>query len=126
MFFLNTHFYYGRMTRDYSRVNLWQDFLLYIVRWMPWAVCAPALIWLARRFPLRGRRWPVHLAILIPGCLAVSTLESIVSFGLYNLVFEPIVKLADANIYYLENLELTVLTYLNSNVIMAFTIPVVV
>ncbi len=122
LFFLNTHFYYGGMTLDYSKVSLRQDFLLYVVRWVPWAVCAPLLIGLARRFPLRGPRRIVRLAVLVLGAFVVSSLESVVSFGLYNLVFEPIIKLADANIFYLENLKMTVLTYFNNNSMMALII----
>jgi two-component system LytT family sensor kinase len=126
LFFFNRHFYYGRLTFDYSRVSLGQDLLLYINQWMPWVVCAPALIWLARRFPLPGRRWPLRLAVLIAGGLAVSTLESVLSFGLYNLVMESVIKLGDANIFYLKNLELTILTYFTNNFIVALAIPVVV
>lgn len=126
LFFLNTHFYYGRLTKDYSRVSLGQDLLLYLVQWLPWAVCAPALIWLARRFPLREGRWTGRVAVLVAGGLAVSTLEAVITFGLYNLFFESVIGLADAARFYMKDLELTVLTHFNVNFITALAIPVVV
>ncbi len=126
LFFLNTHFYYGRLTKDYSRVSLGQDFLLYLIQWLPWAICAPALIWLARRYPIREGRWTGRLAVLVAGGLAVATLESVITFGLYNLFFASVIGLADAGVFYMKNLELTILTHFNWNFTTAFAIPVVV
>src|SRR5215469_32247 len=33
------------------------------VQWLPWLVVGPCVIALAQRFPLRGARWPRHLAL---------------------------------------------------------------
>ncbi len=126
LFFLNTHFYYGRLTKDYSRVSLGQDLLLYLIQWLPWAVCAPALIGLARRFPVREGQWTGRLAVIVAGGLAVSTLESAITFGLYNLFFESVIGLADAPLFYMRNLELTILTHFNLNFMTSLAIPVVV
>ena len=117
LFFSTSNFFYYRLSNVQYRLSLWQDFLLYAVRWLPWAVCAPAAIWLARRFPLRGRRWPVHLAVLIPGGLALSVLESFISFGFYNLLLEPIVNLPPSEGPYLKDFWLTNLNYLHNNIV---------
>ena len=126
VFFLNSHFYFGRLAFDYSRVTLGQDFLLYLVRWLPWVVCAPALIGIARRFPLGKGGWPGRVAVLVAAGLVISTLESALTFGLYNLGFDKIIRLADAELFYMKDLELTVLHHFNLNFIMSLAIPLVV
>lgn len=117
LFFTTSNFFYYRLAPGQYRLSLGQDFLLYAVRWLPWAVFAPAAIWLARRFPLRGRRWPVHLAVLIAGCLVLSTLESLLSFGLYRLLLEPIVNLPPSEGLFLKDAWLTTLNYLHNNIV---------
>ena len=117
LFFTTSNFFLYLISTTEYRLSLWQDFLLYAVRWLPWAVCAPGAIWLAHRFPLRGRRWPAHLAVLIPGGLALAGLESFISFGFYNLLLEPIVNLPPSVGPYLKDFWLTNLNYLHNNIV---------
>ena len=117
LFFSTSNFFLYLISTTEYRLSLWQDFLLYAVRWLPWAVCAPGAIWLAHRFPLRGRRWPAHLAVLIPGGLALAGLESFISFGFYNLLLEPIVNLPPSVGPYLKDFWLTNLNYLHNNIV---------
>jgi two-component system LytT family sensor kinase len=126
LFFTTSNFFYYRISTAEYRMSLWQDFLLYAVRWLPWAICAPAAIWLARRFPLRGRRWPAHLAALIPSSLILSALQSSISVGFYKFLFRPIVNLPPTEGVYLNDLWWTGLNYLHNNIVTFLVILVIV
>jgi signal transduction histidine kinase len=126
LFFTTSNFFVYLISKERYRLSLWQDFLLYAVRWLPWAVCAPAAIWLARRFPLRGRRWPAHLAVLIPGGLILSALESSISVGFYKLLFRPLVALPPTQGTYLNDVWLTGLNYLHNNIVTFLVILVII
>lgn len=45
-----------------------------LVEWLPWVGLAPAVVWLAVRFPISGRRWPVSLGVHLLAGLAVAGL----------------------------------------------------
>ncbi len=126
LFFTTSNFFYYRLSPGGYRLSLWQDFLLYAVRWLPWAVCAPAAIWLARRFPLRGRGWPTHLPVLVAGGLLLSALESSISTVLYKLLFKPLVGLPPSEGAYLNDFRWTGLNYLHNNIVAFLVILVVV
>ena len=63
--------YYG-LTLDGGQIPPWAG----VFRWFLketglWAVVTPLIILLARRWPVRGPRWPAHLAAHLAGVLAV-------------------------------------------------------
>jgi two-component system LytT family sensor kinase len=126
LFYTTSNFFLYRLDPREYRLSLWQEFLLYAVRWLPWVVCAPAAIWLARAFPLRGRGWPARLAILVPGGLILASLESFLSVGLYKLLFRSLVDLPPAEGTYLNDFWLTGLNYLHNNLVTFLVILVVV
>ena len=51
VFFTTQNFFYYQLRPDERPLSLRQEFLLYIVRWLPWVVCAPAVLWLWRKSP---------------------------------------------------------------------------
>jgi hypothetical protein len=126
LFFTTSNFFIYYIAPDVYRITLWQDFLLYAVRWLPWVFCAPAAIWLARRFPVRGRLWAAHLAVLVPGALLLSFLESSISTGFYVLLVRPLVALPPTEGVYLTSLWGTNLNYLHNNIVTFLVILVVV
>lgn len=116
LFYTTSNFFISRLDSSHL-LTLRQDFLLYAVRWLPWIFFAPAAIRLARRLPLRGRRWPGHLAILVPAGLALSVLESYFSCLLYRAIFRPLVGLPPAQQGFLNDYWLTNLNYLHNNLV---------
>jgi two-component system LytT family sensor kinase len=126
LFFTTSNFFIFYIAPKEYRITLWQDFLLYAVRWLPWVFCAPAAIRLARRFPVRGRGWAAHLAVLVPGALLLSFLESSLSTGFYVLLVRPLVALPPTEGAYLNSLWGTNLNYLHNNIVTFLIILVVV
>ena len=126
LFFTTSNFFYFYLSPKAFRLTLRQDFLLYVVRWLPWVLCAPPVIWLARRFPVRGRGWPARLAVLVLGCLFLAALESSISTGLYKLVFRQLVALPPTEAVYLNSYWWTGLNYLHNNIVTFLVIAIVV
>jgi two-component system LytT family sensor kinase len=126
LFFTTSNFFIFYISPKENPISLWQDFLLYAVRWLPWAFLAPAAIWLARRFPLRGRGWPAHFAVLVPGGLFLSALQSSISTGFYIFLVRPLVALPPTEGVYLNSLWRTGLNYLHNNIVTFMVILVVV
>ncbi len=121
----NLFYYLLRKPNEYP-LTLWQDFLLYAVRWLPWVLFAPAVIRLARRFPLRRRRWPAHLAIHLAGSLVVAGAQSSLSVALYRHPFEGWVGLPEGVGPYLSDYWLTFLNQIHNNVVTYFVILIIV
>ncbi len=117
LFFTTSNFFYFLLGSSKYRVSLRQDFLLYAVRWLPWIVIAPGAIRLARRFPVRGRRWLGNLAVLLFGGLVLSVLESCLSTLLYRGLFRPLVALPPAEGANLESFWLANLNYIHNNLV---------
>ena len=54
----------------------WKDTLtLDLAEWYLWAALAPALVWLARRFPIDRQRWLRGALVHVPGSLAFAVLH---------------------------------------------------
>ena len=126
LFFSTSNFFYTLLRSEDYPLTFWQDFLLYAVRWLPWALCAPAAIRLARRFPVRGRAWAIHIVALVPGGLLLAGLESSISAALYRSLFRPLVGLPPTEGTYLNDYWLTGLNYLHNNLVTFLVILVVV
>jgi two-component sensor histidine kinase len=70
----------------YGGPPVWVDIVAYSVRMLPWVPLTFVVLRLGRRFPLRGRRWPANLAVLIGGAGAVSFLGPAASYAMYLVV----------------------------------------
>ncbi len=127
LFFTTSNlFYYLLRKPDEYPLTLWQDFLLYAVRWLPWVFCAPVAIRLARRFPVRGRAWASRLAVLVPAGILLAAAESSLSTLSYRLLFRPLVGLPPTVGIYLNNYWLTGLNYLHNNLVTFLVILIIV
>jgi hypothetical protein len=54
----------------------WKIFAWGILTWLAWAPLTPAMVWLARRFPLVGASWKRGIAAHLPAFLFFSALHS--------------------------------------------------
>jgi two-component system LytT family sensor kinase len=117
LFFTTSNFFYFSLDPGKYRLSLRQDFLLYALRWLPWALLAPAGIWLARRFPLRSRRWPSHLAVHLAGSLLLAGVQSSLCVALYRYPFKQLVGLPEGVAPYLSDYWLTFLNQIHNNLV---------
>jgi LytS/YehU family sensor histidine kinase len=84
------------------------------------------VIRLARRFPLRGRRWPAHLVLHLAGSLAVAGAQSSLCVALYRYPLERLVGLPEGVGPYLSDYGLTFLNQIHNNVITYVVILIIV
>ena len=127
LFFTTTNFVVNSLFQDAPyRLSLGQHFLLFAGRWMPWALLAPAAIALARRFPLRGRGWPVRIPVLLAGSVALAWLAAGASVVLYRYAIRAIIDLPADMAPHLGDYRLTFLTQLHINLITFFVIAIFV
>ena len=122
LFFATSNFFHYLLEPEVYRINFRQEFLLYAVRWMPWALCAPFAIRLARRFPLKGRRWPARLAALIGGSLVLSAVQSSLSVAIYRYPFRSLVGLPAGEGALLSDYWLTGLNQIHNNLLTCLVI----
>ena len=126
LFFTTANFIvYLSQTPEY-RLSLGQHFLLFADRWMPWALLAPAAIGLARLFPLRGRRWLLHVPVQLAGAAVLSWLVSSASVALFRYALKPLIALPAGTAPYLGDYRLMFLNQLQINLITFFVISVFV
>src|SRR5215470_13208823 len=52
-----------------------------------WTVVSPVIIWLARRFPLTPKRWPISLSIHIASWCLLSALHAFYRAPIHNLIY---------------------------------------
>jgi signal transduction histidine kinase len=116
LFYTTSNLFYEKLDPGHG-ITLRQDFILYAVRWLPWIIFAPVAIELARRFPLRGRRWPGRVALRAGAGLVLATLESLLSFALYRFSVAPLVALPPGEGLHLLDPWLTHLNYLHNNIL---------
>jgi len=117
LFFTTSNFFmYLLEPKDYS-LALWQEFLLYAIRWLPWVPLAPGAVWLARRFPVRGRRWPGHLGVHLLGSLALSAVQSSLCVAIYRYPVKQWVGLPEGIGPYLSSYWLTFLNQIHNNLL---------
>ena len=117
VFFTTQNLFYSQLKPEDYRITLRQEFLLYIVRWLPWVLCAPFVLWLSRRFPVRGRRWASSLAVLVPASVAVSAVQSSLCAVLYRWPFAGWVGLPASVGRYLADPWLTSLNQIHINIV---------
>jgi two-component system, LytTR family, sensor kinase len=126
LFFSTENFFRFLLSPKDYRLSLWQEFLLYTDRWLTWVLCAPVAIWLARRFPVRGRRWLAHLAVLVPSSVALSAVQSSLCVVAYRLWFSSLVGLPPTEGTYLADYWLTGVNQLHINIVTFVVIQIVV
>jgi two-component system, LytTR family, sensor kinase len=126
LFFTTANFVVYLFQASGYRLSLGQHFLLFADRWMPWALLAPGAIGVARLFPLRGRRWPLHVPVQLAGAVALSWLVSSASVVLYRYALKGPIGLPDGLAPHLGDFRLTFLNQLHINLIAFFVISVFV
>ncbi|MCZ6767133.1 MAG: histidine kinase [bacterium] len=64
----------------------WKTALAYnMPDWYAWALVAPIILWLGRRFPLDGRHWVRRLFIHVPAAVVISLLKIALVYGVTRL-----------------------------------------
>jgi two-component system, LytTR family, sensor kinase len=126
LFFTTSNFFIYKLQPADYHLAIGQEFLLFLVRWMPWVLLAPAVMGLARRFPLRSRRWPAHLAVHAIASLLVSGLQSSLCVAIYRFPFKAIVGLPEGTGPYLSDYWLTFLNQVHNNILTYAVILIVV
>ncbi|HEX8284214.1 MAG TPA: histidine kinase [Pyrinomonadaceae bacterium] len=76
------------IVRDYSQEPLRMILLWDAIYWPTWAMLAPLIFWVARRFPLGRKRWYPNLLITLAAGLGLTLLHRIV----YLSIAAPIQK----------------------------------
>lgn len=78
---LATNIIYYNLSHDGSRMPPWSGLFRWNLQEMSiWAAATPIILLIARRFPVRGRRWPVHLAAHLAGAYAVHATAELILF----------------------------------------------
>ncbi len=117
LFFTTSNFFMYLLTPKEYLLAFWQELLLYAVRWLPWVPIAPIVIRLARRFPVRGRRWAGSLSVHLAGSLALSGVQSSICVALYRYPFKQLVRLPEGVAPYLSDYWLTFLNQIHNNLV---------
>ncbi len=78
------------MAHSAGRIFTWG-----ILTWCAWAPLTPAMVWLARRYPLVGARWKKSIAAHLPAFLFLSALHSAAA-TVINLTLKPFDNMGDA------------------------------
>ena len=83
--------------------------------WYSWAVLAPAVLWLARRFPLDKRAWRVSLPVHVAGVFVATTLHIVMAVTTrvitYAAINESTSWLVEAQRMYFLNFDWEMMTY---------------
>lgn len=66
----------------------WRVFSWGILLWLAWAPLTPAMIWLARRYPLIDGPWKINLLVHLPAFLLLSVLHSVAATAI-TLAIDP-------------------------------------
>ncbi|HEU4768980.1 MAG TPA: histidine kinase [Pyrinomonadaceae bacterium] len=73
----------------------WRVFSWGILTWLAWAPLTPAIIWLARRYPLIDGAWKKHLLVHLPAFLLLSILHSAAA-TMIALTIDPFDSMGDS------------------------------
>ncbi len=117
LFFTTSNLFMSLLTPNEHLLSFKQEFLLYAVRWLPWVLIAPVVIRLARRFPVRGRRWAGSLSVHLAGSLVLSGAQSSICAALYRYPFKQLVGLPEGIAPYLSDYGLTFLNQVHNNLV---------
>src|SRR5581483_8006913 len=96
-------------------ISWWELLRLSLAEVYIWALFAPCIFWLAKRFPFQLRRWKRSLAVHVLACLVVAIAQTaasaLASEWLRKDAPKPMVAMSVLQLYFVARLNQNILFY---------------